>query len=119
MVRGKPSAWDPQVCLEWGWKVLKALREAGAAESAGAGLVGEGSAPGSDLNVNKAGEPRVWRATFTPGKGVRIRLLGGDEVKEVASDGENVEDAKRVERIGFLPKWYWEAQLSEDHADSG
>ncbi|KAF5326772.1 hypothetical protein D9619_004479 [Psilocybe cf. subviscida] len=113
MVRGKPGAWDPQVCLEWGWKVLAALRAAGGSEATGVGSTKEGG-QGTELHGSEGGDRRVWRATFTPGKGVRIRLLDEEELKEVASDGEHIEDGKRVERIGFLPKWYWEAQYAGD-----
>jgi RAT1-interacting protein len=57
LVRGKPNAWDPLLCLAWGDRFL---------------------------NV--------------PGQGASIRGLNEDEVKAV----EGGED-----RIGFLPRWYW------------
>jgi RAT1-interacting protein len=80
MVRGKPNAWDPQVCLAWGDQFLSWLR-------AQLNHAGSNSAPG------------VWRVRFTPRSGVTLTKLGVAEI----SDVENGED-----RVGLLPKWYWE-----------
>ena len=41
----------------------------------------------------------VWRVTFYPGKGVQVVLLDDEAVKEV----QNKEN-----RVGFLPKTYWD-----------
>jgi RAT1-interacting protein len=79
LVRGKPGAWDPLLCLDWGKRFLALLQK----------IVGEcGPSTG----------PRVWRVWFVPGTGIRVRELGGTEMAEV-EDGED--------RAGFLPGWYW------------
>ena len=44
----------------------------------------------------------VWRVTFYPGKGVQVGLLDDEAVKEV----QNKEN-----RVGFLPKTYWDTWL--------
>jgi RAT1-interacting protein len=80
MIRGKPNAWDPQVCLAWGDLFLSWLR-----------------AQLSDTDPSS--EPGVWRVRFTPRSGATLTRLGAVDI----SDVENGED-----RVGFLPKWYWE-----------
>jgi RAT1-interacting protein len=80
MVRGKPDAWDPQICLAWGDQFLTWLRAHVA-------------------NANSDDVPRVWRVTFTPRAGVTLALLDDAGVTDVIG-GE--------ERHGFLPTWYWE-----------
>lgn len=104
MVRGKPNAWDPQVCLEWGWKLLTALREAAARDT--------NTTAGSETSNSK--QPKVWRATFSPGKGVHIRQLDEAEAEDVANDGEHVEEGNKVDRIGFLPRWYLDSVWAEE-----
>ncbi|KAI0316916.1 RAI1 like PD-XK nuclease-domain-containing protein [Amylostereum chailletii] len=79
MVRGKPDAWDPQVCLEWGDTFLTWLRQ--------------------NTNASSKSSSDVWRVKFTPQSGVTIALLD----KAGRDDVENGED-----RVGFLPRWYWE-----------
>lgn len=93
LVRGKPGAWDPSICLDWGHCFLSFLKstirhhkEASAQPDAATG----GNAP---PNV------RVWRVRFTPKKGVSVSLLDEAGVREVEA-GED--------RVGFLPRWYWE-----------
>lgn len=97
-VRGKPGAWNPSVCLEWGDRFLKSIREL----VLGAGTDAE--------NASR----NVWRASFVPGTGVRVRTLDQSEVDEVV----NMED-----RIGFLPRWYWsemvQAQAAQPDAVPG
>jgi RAT1-interacting protein len=44
-------------------------------------------------------DSQVWRVKFKPKYGIEIKLLDDDGVREVI----NGED-----RVGFLPKWYWE-----------
>lgn len=63
LVRGKPSGWNPNVCLEWGDRFLAML----------------------ERTVQPSG---VWRVTFTPRVGVAIAMLDESGVKEV----ENGED---------------------------
>jgi RAT1-interacting protein len=78
MVRGKPDAWDPQICLAWGETFLAWIR--------------------SNLVSSIATPESVWRVKFTPHVGVELTLLQEDERREV----EASED-----RVGFLPDWYW------------
>lgn len=79
MVRGKPNAWDAQICLDWGERFLTWIKK-----NVTSGIV----APES-----------VWRVKFTPRVGVELTLLHDTGRKEV----EGGED-----RVGFLPTWYWE-----------
>lgn len=83
-VRGKPGAWDAQLCLVWGARFLEWLREQCRADD-----VGDGN----------GGARTVWRVSFTPGTDVALRRLGGDDVRDVVH-GED--------RVGFLPMWYWD-----------
>jgi RAT1-interacting protein len=81
MVRGKPNAWDPNVCLAWGERFL--------------GQVREWMAEITQAPTNES--LPVGRVSFTPGKGVSFKALDSAEIEEVrASD----------DRIGFLPSWY-------------
>ncbi|KAJ3501729.1 hypothetical protein NMY22_g18822 [Coprinellus aureogranulatus] len=73
----RPGAWDPPTCLEFGERFFRVVKEAAA-------------------SVDDAS---VWRATFTPGEGVSVRLLDQAGVEEVV----NEED-----RVGLLPRWYWD-----------
>ncbi|KAH9481273.1 Decapping and exoribonuclease protein, partial [Psilocybe cubensis] len=82
MVRGKPGAWDPMVCMHWGAGLLRELKVL--IDNARGDIVSDTS---------------VWRARFVPGKGVSVAVLEGRELEEVVN-GE--------ERVGFLPRWYWD-----------
>ncbi|KAI0342622.1 RAI1-domain-containing protein [Trametopsis cervina] len=89
LVRGKPHAWDPHICMQWGDTFLNFLQE---------------RVP----NRRKGETPQVWRAKFTPGEGVKMTQLdtaGRDEVKA----GED--------RVGFLPRWYFESLTSPEKED--
>ncbi|KAF7312470.1 RAI1 domain-containing protein [Mycena indigotica] len=79
MVRGKPHAWDPTRCFQWGDAFLRFLR--------------------TQCRPENDDETRVWRVTFRPQIGVDITLLDREGVDEVEA-GE--------ERVGFLPTWYWD-----------
>ncbi|PPR03902.1 hypothetical protein CVT24_008094 [Panaeolus cyanescens] len=92
MVRGKANAWDPVVCLDWGYEFLTFLK----------GVVGNGLAHDDKM---------VWRVKFRPGTGISAAVLDEAGVEEVVN-GE--------ERIGFLPRWYWdEIRRSEEGGGSG
>ncbi|KAH8074813.1 RAI1-domain-containing protein [Cristinia sonorae] len=83
MVRGKPGAWDPVKCLDWGKRFIAFLQS----------IV-------TPLLLEEHSTEQlvpVWRVKFTPGTGVTIALLDKAGVDEVRA-GED--------RIGFLPKWY-------------
>lgn len=83
LVRGKPSAWDPNVCLAWGDRFLSFLR-----------------------NTIKGGSRGdVWRIKFMAKTGVSAMLLDDVDVRDV----EGGED-----RVGFLPRWYWEEMSGAD-----
>ncbi|OBZ71856.1 Decapping nuclease RAI1 [Grifola frondosa] len=88
LVRGKPGAWDPQICLGWGHQFLAFLKS----------LIRPDG--GDEIRMT----PNVWRLRFTPRVGVSAWLLDNAGVREVEA-GE--------ERIGFLPKWYWDG-LAKD-----
>ncbi|KNZ73904.1 Protein RAI1 [Termitomyces sp. J132] len=78
MIRGKPDAWDPLICLAWGDRVISFLKD-----------VVRGTADE---------ESSIWRVKFTPQKGVTVTML----------DKINAEDVRGGEdRVGFLPTWYW------------
>jgi len=79
LVRGKLGGWDPLICLEFGHRFLGFLKNA---------IQTEGSTSSG-----------VWRASFVPGSGLTVAKLNTAVVDEVA----NGED-----RVGFLPRWYWE-----------
>ncbi|KAF8650078.1 hypothetical protein AX16_005421 [Volvariella volvacea WC 439] len=82
LVRGKPGAWDPLLCLEWGQNFLAFLRNIVAKDE-----------------ERDDGVP-VWRVRFIPKDGVVVERLNRAGIEEVA----NSED-----RVGFLPTWFWEA----------
>ena len=94
MVRGKPNAWDAQICLDWGEKFLTWVKK-----NVTSGIV----APES-----------VWRVKFTPRVGVELTLLHDDIARKEVEAGED--------RVGFLPTWYWEeiqVAYSEHNNTSG
>lgn len=82
LVRGKPHAWDPHLCMHWGDTFLQYLK---------------GNVP-NQPDTSQA--HTVWRVKFTPGVGVALRQLDQPDVAEVEA-GEP--------RIGFLPDWYLDA----------
>lgn len=92
LVRGKAAAWDPLVCLDWGHKFLTFLKD----------LVGQAA-----LEDSKDHFGSVWRVKFVPGSGVRVEALSPEGITDVV----NGED-----RVGFLPRWYWDEIKREVHA---
>jgi len=84
LVRGKPHAWDPVVCLNWGHRFMTFLK----------GIVHHDPST-------------VWRVKFVPNTGVGVMRLDESEVKDVVG-GE--------ERVGFLPKWYWDEEVKVQHS---
>ncbi|PBK75857.1 RAI1-domain-containing protein [Armillaria solidipes] len=79
LVRGKAGSWDPSICLNWGEEILTFLKKI--------------------LQGSDADKASVWRVKFVPKEGVTIVKLTDNLVDEVVN-GE--------ERVGFLPKWYWD-----------
>jgi hypothetical protein len=89
LVRGKPGAWDPLVCLEWGHQFLTFIKN----------IVQD--------QKHTERDSRVWRVKFVPRVGVDVSLLDEAGVEEVVA-GED--------RVGFLPRSYWNC-LTEDNDD--
>ncbi|KAI9463298.1 RAI1-domain-containing protein [Lactarius psammicola] len=91
MVRGKPNAWDAQICLDWGERFLTWIKK-------------------SVMSGNVAPES-VWRVKFSPRVGVELTLLHDTGRREVEA-GED--------RVGFLPTWYWEEiqTRSSEHSNA-
>lgn len=81
LVRGKPHAWDPFLCMNWADSFLDHLKK---------------HVPNQEAKHKKRD---VWRVKFTPGTGVVLKQLDEAGVAEV----ENGE-----ERFGFLPNWYFD-----------
>ena len=100
LVRNKPGAWDPVRCLDWGSQFLSFLRSLTQAVSP---LSAEQEHTRNDQEIEAAASaetgPRVWRVKFEPRVGISAWLLDEDGVHEVEA-GED--------RIGFLPRWYWD-----------
>ena len=57
----------------------------------------------------QAKEPTVWRVTFAPQEGVSVRVLDEEEVDDVKG-GED--------RVGFLPRWFWEEMQAQENVQS-
>lgn len=117
MVRGKLNAWDPTVCLAWGAQFLAFVRDKISKDSQS--TAASRSAQSADAEDHKAPSDstrapscQVWRATFTPRDGVRLRLLDEEEVADVERD------EKDVPRVGLLPRWYWDSLSHESPAQS-
>jgi len=91
LVRGKPGAWDPAVCLDWGNKFLTFLKD----------LARSATEDSHDHSAS------VWRVKFIPASGVSVEALDSRGVEEVV----NGED-----RVGILPRWYWDEIKEEKHA---
>ena len=85
LVRNKPGAWDPVLCLDWGNRFLTFLKA----------TIQDSSSSGEGTGT------RVWRVRFTPNVGVGVVLLDEEAVKDVQG-GED--------RVGFLPRWYWQRE---------
>lgn len=93
--RGGRDAWDASVCLAWGERVLALLES----------VVQEGES--------------VWRVDFVPGRGIKVRVLGPEEAEDVQVDPSGTAEEEGVERVGFLPRWYWDATSASAAAAEG
>ncbi|CDO74212.1 hypothetical protein BN946_scf185043.g264 [Trametes cinnabarina] len=99
LVRGKPGAWDPQVCFSWGHHFLTTLKSIVSAPPQ--------TSSNSEDDAGERVEPsaRVWRVVFEPREGVKVSLL----------DETGVRDSKGGEdRVGILPRWYYDLAASKD-----
>jgi RAT1-interacting protein len=90
LVRDKPEAWDPGVCLEFGHRFLEFVKDI---------ITGEDRSGGPDI------KPNVWRVQFVPRDGITVYKLDEMGVEEVRANEE---------RSGFLPNWYWEELQKEE-----
>lgn len=79
LVRGKPGAWDPSLCLDWGYRFLSFLKKV--------------------LGESDGRKDSVWRVKFVPKDGVSLVKLDESLVEEVVGNDD---------RVGFLPRWYWD-----------
>lgn len=68
-------------------------------------------------------ERRIWRLTLIPSQGASLRLLSEEEVRDVQLEHGDSSDPNAaggdgvVERVGFLPRWYFDA-LHTPHASA-
>ena len=116
LVRGKRGAWDPTVCFDWGQRFIAFLKStvraaggnAQATQSELSGDAHQSMASGRCANFvdNK---PPVWRVVFRPNEGVSVTRLGDIGVREVEA-GED--------RVGFLPRWYFDKIWAGNGNDS-
>lgn len=92
MVRDKPGAWDPCICLDWGHQFLAYLKSV---------IMSPDATPRQDVNnLTMTAKPGVWRVKFTPRSGIHLSVLDEEGVRDVEA-GED--------RIGFLPRWYFDS----------
>lgn len=68
LVRGKPGAWDPAICLGWGHRFLTFLKQ----------------------TVLNQKNDSVWRVRFTPKEGISVAMLDEDGVADVVGGEERV-----------------------------
>ncbi|KAI6133502.1 RAI1 like PD-XK nuclease-domain-containing protein [Pisolithus croceorrhizus] len=68
LVRGKPGAWDPSICLEWGDRFLAFLQS----------------------TIQSSSGREVWRVSFKPRVGITVVMLNEAEVAEVVNGEERV-----------------------------
>ncbi len=81
-VRNKVGAWDPRVYMDWWRQFIAFLQRV--------------------IQQTQDGDPQtVWRVKFTPKVGASIVRLDDQGMTEVVG-GED--------RVGFLPRWYWESE---------
>ncbi|KAK7016290.1 RAI1 domain-containing protein [Favolaschia claudopus] len=106
LVRGKAHGWDPRRCFAWGNELLEFLKKNVPSSSAvGIELQGE------DEDKTRHPNAQVWRLTFSSGVGVELRQLDDSAVRGVESaEG----DREAVDRVGFLPRWYWDEVVKAD-----
>lgn len=81
--------WDHRKCLTWGQNVFEYVRR----------TIGDSSKD-------------VWRVEFVPSEGIRVRMLGDEDVMREVEDGDD------EERVGFLPKWFWDRLGEEEFEES-
>lgn len=130
LVRGKPNAWDPARCLDWGADFISFVKQhieknkpAGHEQDGKPGDDDEerparGEISDADKTEEDGGEAAgsvvddgasvasVWRVSFRPGQGVTMHLLDAAGVEEVQAGSDD-----GVERVGFLPRWYWDKEM--------
>ncbi|KAJ7928857.1 RAI1-domain-containing protein [Mycena leptocephala] len=109
LVRGKTHGWDPARCLRWGrrfwglWGAGRGWDEGrGEKERSPEGEEEEERESESKTQMQTHPDAAVWRVTFRPGVGVELVRLAAEVVRDVEGDKDD------VDRVGFLPRWYWE-----------
>ncbi|KAJ6513060.1 RAI1-domain-containing protein [Mycena sanguinolenta] len=110
LVRSKAHGWDPGRCLAWGEAFLEFLKKhvPSHKQTEGDGAVAEGK------QEDTHAEAAVWRVTFRPSVGVELRQLDDAALRDVegGEEGGAKDGKEKVERVGFLPRWYWEEATS-------
>ncbi|PCH42099.1 RAI1-domain-containing protein [Wolfiporia cocos MD-104 SS10] len=96
LVRGKPHAWDPLLCLDWGHRFITFLKSIAVATDTDDV---RGDSNNEEGKMADRAKTRVWRVKFLPRVGVSVSLLDDAGVQEVQA-GED--------RVGFLPRWFWD-----------
>ncbi|KAF9041854.1 RAI1 like PD-XK nuclease-domain-containing protein [Rhodocollybia butyracea] len=95
------NAWNPSLCLDWCHNFLTSLKQT------------ISSTNGRELKSASATESEgaaIWRVTFIPRQGAKIIKLD-----ELDSDGSAVKEIVNGEdRVGFLPRWYWDEVCNDD-----
>ncbi|KAJ7031395.1 RAI1-domain-containing protein [Mycena alexandri] len=111
LVRGKKGAWDPRVCLGWGEAFLEFVKEVvGARGQENGASKDEREAEEQNGHAQAHPDAAVWRVSFRPNTGVELVRLDAAGVRDVERRGGDKQDdeEEEVERVGFLPRWYWE-----------
>ncbi|KAJ7903314.1 RAI1-domain-containing protein [Mycena olivaceomarginata] len=114
-----PHGWEPARCLAWGDGMLGFLKRW--VEEGGQSEKGDGEGTGEEQQEEETRreahpDAAVWRLTFRPGVGVELRKLDDAAVQDVEG-GEG--DKEEVDRVGFLPRWYWEEVTAPANGKQG
>jgi len=96
LVRDKPHAWDPLICLDWGKRFLAFLKSNIAAQARDQADKDAGA---------RYSTHSVWRVRFLPRVGITMFRLDHSGVEEVRAGDD---------RVGFLPSWYLPKQDGDD-----
>ncbi|KAJ3935618.1 MAG: RAI1-domain-containing protein [Lentinula lateritia] len=100
------TPWNPSLCLAWCHQFLTYLKQTVVRDSDDDPSHQKDSVK---EEVNRGHSPTsttVWRVSFVPREGARVVKLDKSEVEEVV----NGED-----RVGFIPRWYWDKVNSATH----
>jgi hypothetical protein len=103
------------------WVGKRGDNERGQTEAGGQSEKGDGEGTGEEQQEEETRreahpDAAVWRLTFRPGVGVELRKLDDAAVQDVEG-GEG--DKEEVDRVGFLPRWYWEEVTAPANGNAG